>query len=100
MNISINQISSELVKNLLINADKLNLKVKKGALSCTIIDAGINTSGSIEAGLLISEICLGGLGKVTITPSNFFDDSTIMQISVHSSHPVIACLGSQYAGWS
>ena len=100
MKISINQISSKLVKNLLNNADKLNLKVKEGALNCTIIDAGINTSGSIEAGLLISEICLGGLGKVTITPSNFFDDSTIMQISVHSSYPVIACLGSQYAGWS
>ena len=100
MNISINQISSELVKNLLNNADKLNLKVKEGALGCTIIDAGINTSGSIEAGLLISEICLGGLGNVTITPSNFFNDSTIMQISVHSAHPVIACLGSQYAGWS
>ena len=100
MKISINQISSKLVKNLLNKADRLNLKVKEGALNCTIIDAGINTSGSIEAGLLISEICLGGLGKVTITPSNFFDDSTIMQISVHSSHPVIACLGSQYAGWS
>ena len=100
MKISINQISSKLVKNLLNNSDKLNLKVKEGALNCTIIDAGINTSGSIEAGLLISEICLGGLGKVTITPSNFFDDSTIMQISVHSSYPVIACLGSQYAGWS
>jgi len=100
MNISINQISSKLVKNLLDNADKLNLKVKEGALNCTIIDAGINTPGSIEAGLLISEICLGGIGSVTITPSNFFDDSTIMQISVHSAHPVIACLGSQYAGWS
>lgn len=100
MNISINQISLKLVKNLLNNADKLNLKVKEGALNCTIIDAGINTPGSIEAGLLISEICLGGLGNVTITPSNFFDDSTIMQISVHSAHPVIACLGSQYAGWS
>lgn len=100
MNISINQISSKLVKNLLDNADKLNLKVKEGALNCTIIDAGINTPGSIEAGILISEICLGGLGNVTITPSNFFDDSTIMQISVHSAHPVIACLGSQYAGWS
>ena len=100
MNISINQISSKLVKNLLDNADKLNLKVKEGALNCTIIDAGINTPGSIAAGILISEICLGGLGNVTITPSNFFDDSTIMQISVHSAHPVIACLGSQYAGWS
>ena len=100
MNISINQISSKLVKNLLDNADKLNLKVKEGALNCTIIDAGINTPGSIEAGILISEICLGGLGNVTITPSNFFDDSTMMQISVHSAHPVIACLGSQYAGWS
>ena len=23
-----------------------------------------------------------------------------MQISIHSAHPVLACLGSQYAGWS
>jgi len=100
MKISINQISFNLVKNLIENSEKLNLKVKKGALNCTIIDAGINTQGSIEAGLLISEVCLGGLGKVSITPSNFFNDSTIMQISVHSAHPVLACLGSQYAGWS
>jgi methenyltetrahydromethanopterin cyclohydrolase len=100
MKISINQISFNIVKNLIKNSDKLQLKVKKGALDCTIIDAGINTPGSIEAGLLISEVCLGGLGRVSITPSNFFDDSTIMQISIHSAHPVLACLGSQYAGWS
>ncbi len=100
MKISLNQISFSIVKNLIKNSDKLQLIVKKGALDCTIIDAGINTPGSIEAGLLISEICLGGLGRVSITPSNFFDDSTIMQISIHSAHPVLACLGSQYAGWS
>ena len=100
MKISINQISFNIVKNLIKNSDKLQLKVKTGALDCTIIDAGINTPGSIEAGLLISEVCLGGLGRVSITPSNFFDDSTIMQISIHSAHPVLACLGSQYAGWS
>ena len=75
MNISINQISFSIVKNIIQNTDKLQLKVKKGALDCTIIDAGINTPGSIEAGLLISEVCLGGLGRVSVTPSNFFDDS-------------------------
>ena len=100
MKISINHISFNIVKNIIQNSDKLQLKVKKGALDCTIIDAGINTPGSIEAGLLISEVCLGGLGRVSITPSNFYDNSTIMQISIHSAHPVLACLGSQYAGWS
>lgn len=100
MKISINQISFNIVKTLIKNSDKLQLEIKKGALDCTIIDAGINTPGSVEAGLLISEVCLGGLGRVSISPSSFFDNSTIMQISIHSAHPVLACLGSQYAGWS
>ncbi len=100
MKIDINKISYKLLKELKNESDRLNVKVKKGHLNCTIIDAGINTSGSIEAGLLISEICLGGLGKVTINSCNNFEDCTNAQINVHSAHPVLACLGSQYAGWS
>ena len=100
MKIKINQRAFEIVEKILNNSDYLNLKIKKGALGCTIIDAGIEKTGSIEAGLLISEICLGGLGKISVTPSNLYENSTIMQVSVHSAHPVLACLGSQYAGWS
>ena len=98
-NFSVNQYSNLLVKDLIKHKEKLNLEVSHGPLNCTIIDAGINIAGSIEAGLKISEICLGGLGKVSIFPSSKINISSYL-ISVHSSKPVLACLGSQYAGWS
>ena len=50
MKISINQISFNIVKSLIENSDKLQLKVKTGALDCTIIDAGINTPGQLKLG--------------------------------------------------
>ena len=53
----------------------------------------------LEAGRRIAEICLGGLGRVsleTIDP----DAPWPFMVTVHTSQPVIACLGSQYAGWS
>ena len=98
-NFSVNQYSNLLVKDLIKHKEKLNLEVSHGPLNCTIIDAGINIAGSIEAGLKISEICLGGLGEVSILPSSKINISSYL-ISVHSSKPVLACLGSQYAGWS
>ena len=98
-NFSVNKYSNLLVKNLIEHKEKFNLEVFKGPLNCNIIDAGINITGSIEAGLRISEICLGGLGEVTLLPSQKIN-ITSYSISVHSSKPVLACLGSQYAGWS
>ena len=96
---SINKHSNFLLNNLINNADSLGLIIKKGPLDSIIVDAGIDTNGSIEAGIKISEICLGGLGKVNVTPS-FEITSSFTNISVHASNPVLACLGSQYAGWS
>jgi len=98
-NFSVNKYSNLLVNDLIKHREKLNLEISQGPLNCNIIDAGINISGSIEAGLKISEICLGGLGKVSILPSPKINISAYL-ISVYSSKPVLACLGSQYAGWS
>ena len=96
---SINKHSNFLLDNLIKNADGLGLIIKKGPLNSIIVDAGIDTHGSVEAGIKISEICLGGLGKVSVTPS-FETKSSFNNISVHASNPVLACLGCQYAGWS
>ena len=99
LNFSVNKYSNLLISDLIKHKEKFNLEILKGPLNCNLIDAGINISGSIEAGLKISEICLGGLGKVSILPSPKINISSY-SISVHSSKPVLACLGSQYAGWS
>lgn len=64
-----------------------------------MVDAGSQVRGSIEAGRRLAEICLGGLGTVTIAPSGPVA-SWPYSVVVHSADPVLACLGSQYAGWS
>lgn len=81
-----------LFESLIAQAGALNIKVSQHVTGATMIDAGIELTGSAEAGRIIAEICMGGLGEV-----NFSDASNI---KVKSKTPVLACLGSQYAGWA
>ena len=71
----------------------------KGSLGETLIDCGVEAVGGLEAGRLLSEVCLGGLGQVTFETTNT-EHAWPFMVTVHTSQPVIACLGSQYAGWS
>ena len=95
---SINQLSQPIVQQLINNADALRVGVEQDTSGVTIIDAGIDHHGGLEAGRLISEICLGGLGNVSLTHTNTAPQWPL-SVYVHSSNPVLACLGSQYAGW-
>jgi len=96
---SVNKLTQLLVQELIDHADKLRLGVQKLENGCTIIDAGIAVPGGIEAGRIITEICMGGMGTVSISQSAYTDHWPL-SINVHASNPVLACLGSQYAGWS
>jgi methenyltetrahydromethanopterin cyclohydrolase len=55
--------------------------------------------GGLEAGRLIAEICLGGMGTVTLGHSPYTTNWPLT-VNVHTGNPVLGCLGSQYAGWS
>lgn len=95
--ISVNRNVMDRVATLNKRAAELGVipqRTKEGAL---LIDAGIHTRGSIDAGLLIAEICMGGLGTVRVNHSGASDWP--LSLNVHTTHPVLACLGSQYAGW-
>ena len=96
---SVNQLTQPLVQYLLDHADKLRLAVSKLENGATLIDAGIKVPGGLEAGRIITEICMGGLGTATISQS-CYTHNWPLTINVHASNPVLACLGSQYAGWS
>ncbi|MFB0492532.1 methenyltetrahydromethanopterin cyclohydrolase [Methylobacterium sp. OAE515] len=96
---SINALSGPLVERLVADAATLRLSVSQAAGGARMVDAGAQARGSIEAGRRIAEICLGGLGTVTIVPSGPIA-SWPYSVTVHSADPVLACLGSQYAGWS
>ena len=97
--ISVNKKSQELVKDLIDNSDYYRVSVSKGHNDCVIIDAGVNELGNMEAGRVISEICLGGIGRVHIL-NTLQNSEWPLTINVNTNNPVIACLGSQYAGWS
>jgi methenyltetrahydromethanopterin cyclohydrolase len=96
--LSVNGMARPLVERLLASADALALNVARDASGACIVDAGIAARGSVAAGLLIGEICMGGLGRVGLRSGSL--DAWPTWIEVSSSQPVLACLASQYAGWS
>jgi methenyltetrahydromethanopterin cyclohydrolase len=97
--VSVNRRAAALTAALRSDAAILNLGVARGPLGETLIDAGASERGGVEAGLRIAEICMGGLGAVRLTTDNA-TPRWPWTIAVSSSQPVIACLASQYAGWS
>jgi len=98
-NISVNELAKPLVHELISKSDALRVKVGQFSNGATYIDAGIDFVGGLEAGRIIGEICMGGLGKVALYHTNIIGDWPL-SLHVHASHPVLACLASQYAGWS
>lgn len=95
---SVNALAAPLVRELIMQAKNLRLGVERLENGCVVVDGGIACRGGLEAGLRIAEICMGGLGRVSLQESGI--SRWPLQISVHSADPVLACLGSQYAGWS
>jgi methenyltetrahydromethanopterin cyclohydrolase len=96
---SVNKLAQPLIQQMIEHADKLRVAVETLENGCTLIDAGINVSGGLEAGRIIAEICLGGMGSVTLSHSPYTTHWPL-SVHVHTANPVLACLGSQYAGWS
>jgi methenyltetrahydromethanopterin cyclohydrolase len=96
--LSVNRLAGPALGRLRSEADRLRIAVSTDARGLTLIDAGIGVQGSLEAGLLIAEICMGGLGEVGFVPGA--REGWPSWLRVRSSQPVLACLASQYAGWS
>jgi methenyltetrahydromethanopterin cyclohydrolase len=97
--VSVNAQATRLVDGMVADAASLRIAVTQGSLGERLVDAGGVCQGGVAAGLRIAEICMGGLGHVALMPDAATPDWP-WTIVVRSSQPVIACLGSQYAGWN
>jgi len=97
--ISVNARATRLLDALCADAATLRINVAAGSLGERLVDAGAATVGSVEAGLGIARVCMGGLGAIQLV-----SDPTLPRwpwtVTVASPQPLIACLASQYAGWS
>lgn len=96
---SVNALAAPLLAELARDAAILRLGVERLENGAALIDAGIDWPGGLEAGRRIAELCMGGLGRITLHAAGA-DARWPVALSVHANHPVLACLGSQYAGWS
>jgi methenyltetrahydromethanopterin cyclohydrolase len=96
--LSVNSNARPLVERLWREADALGVQVQRDDSGCCIVDGGIAAPGSVAAGVLIGAICMGGFGRVSLR--SVAADGWPTSLEVHSAQPVLACLASQYAGWS
>lgn len=96
--LSVNREALKIAENMIKDAEQLSIDVCELTNGATVIDAGVRAKGGLEAGVLIGKICLGGLGEVSLY-SHWLDDILLPAVSVHTDEPIVACLGSQFAGW-
>jgi methenyltetrahydromethanopterin cyclohydrolase len=94
--LSVNALARPLLA-MLLDASAPDIAVRTGPHDVRLVDAGIAARSSAAAGVVITAICMGGLGRVALRTG---DDAWPTWIEVTSAQPVLACLASQYAGWS
>ncbi|MBI1867380.1 MAG: methenyltetrahydromethanopterin cyclohydrolase [Methylocystis sp.] len=96
---SVNALAGDLVDQLVAGAARYRVEVSRGSAGELLIDAGAKVVGGLETGVLLAEICMGGLGKVSLSPAPGAAKWPFW-LTVCSNEPIVACLASQYAGWS
>lgn len=104
--ISVNRRAAAIVQKMIDDHEALGLDVRQLRNGTTLLDAGIEVPGSFEAGRLFACACLGGLAEVRLiqqsleSPGTDRSSSWVPAVAVSVSHPHIACMASQYAGWA
>lgn len=94
LNVSAAAICGRLIEN----AERLRVAVGSAPCGVRLVDCGSQAAGGLQAGLAMAEVCLAGLGQVSLVPARDELDCGLA-VLVTSDHPVAACMASQYAGW-
>ncbi|MBU2617863.1 MAG: methenyltetrahydromethanopterin cyclohydrolase [Euryarchaeota archaeon] len=90
--ISVNERAVGIVKKMIQDKEELGIDVSVLGNGATVIDAGAKALGGIKAGVYFAKVCLGGLCDISLGGR--------FNIYVFVDHPKIACMASQFAGWS
>lgn len=92
--ISVNDSGAAIVDEMIDKKEVLSIDSFTLENGAKVVDAGVNVNGGAEAGKYFTKVCLGGLGEIHLAQ----EKRTLIRVCV--DHPTIACLASQYAGWS
>jgi len=80
------------------HSEELGILAEQHPTGATLIDLGIKATGGLAAGRFMTEVCLGGLGKTSVTTMSY-EDVSLPSIHVETDFPALATLGAQFAGW-
>ncbi|GBE17837.1 methenyltetrahydromethanopterin cyclohydrolase [archaeon BMS3Abin16] len=96
---TLNENALEIAGAMIEGKDRFGVEEARLECGATVVDCGVNAVGSVEAGLLFSRVCLGGLAEVAVSNEGF-GALGLPVVSVRTDAPRLACIGSQKAGWS
>lgn len=96
--VSVNELGVGIAECLIDASEELNVNPEELGNGSTVIDCGVDVRGGYEAGRLLAEVCMGGLGTNTLA-MDYIDDTPMPFVHVETDHPSVALLGSQKAGW-
>lgn len=94
--VKLNQGAARIVATFVEQAERLGIQSQTPSDGAQVIDCGVKAPGGLEAGRLLAEACLGGHGQVSLAAGGMSGQRVV----VRTDHPVAACMGAQYAGWS
>lgn len=97
--VQLNNRSLRLVERLIADREGLGVAVRTLAQGTVVVDLGIAVRGSLEAGRLMAEACMAGLGQVAFCELSE-GGMSLMGVQASISRPELACMASQYAGWA
>lgn len=96
--LSINTLAHSLARKLIDNPEYYRVGVTKLPSGATVIDTGVEAHGGYDAGLMVTRIAMGGLGKVELQYADF-GGLQLPSVVVSTDHPAVALFGAQLAGW-
>jgi methenyltetrahydromethanopterin cyclohydrolase len=94
--LSLNARAAAIARAMARDGGVLRIGVSRDGAGALRLDCGHGARGSTEAGLALARATLGGLATVALHPSAPLP----WAVAVRTAHPALACLGSQYAGWT
>ena len=96
--ISVNERALKNVLLMMEDAESLGVTVHRLPNGSNVLDCGIEVPGSLEAGRLYAEACMGGLAQISFCDLDL-EGLWLPGVRVVVGQPPISCLGAQYAGW-
>jgi methenyltetrahydromethanopterin cyclohydrolase len=97
--ISVNDIAYDIVGEMIDYPTDFKVEPHTMGNDSIVIDCGVKAKGGYDAGLIFTQLCMGGLATPSITHKRLKHEVFYPFIEVYTDYPTLSCLAAQKAGW-